>query len=60
MQQDALENYVQWALALQVFVFDAPEIAEIVLQFSRIEVIAKIVRDTQVPLDLDPAGVFRP
>ncbi len=60
MQQDALENYVQWALALQGFVFDAHETAEIVLQFSRIDIIAKSVRDTPLPLDLDPAGVFRP
>ena len=59
-QRDALENYVHAALALQGFSFDAPETAEIVLQFSRIEAIAQVVLGAELPFDLDPAAVFQP
>ena len=55
-----LEPYVRAALALQGYAFDDTEIAEIVMQFSRLEAIARTVFDYPLPFASEPAPVFRP
>jgi 1-carboxybiuret hydrolase subunit AtzG-like protein len=55
-----LEAYVRAALALQGYAFDDAEIAEIVVQFSRLETIARTVFDCPLPFASAPAPVFRP
>jgi hypothetical protein len=57
---DALESYVRAALALQGYEFDAAQIAEITLQFSRIESVARIILDWPLPFASEAAAVFRP
>ncbi|MGO9934777.1 MAG: DUF4089 domain-containing protein [Steroidobacteraceae bacterium] len=57
---DALESYVRAALALQGYEFDAERIAEITLQFSRIETIAQIILAWPLPFASEAAPVFRP
>ena len=54
------EAYVRAALALQGYGFDETQIAEIVLQFSRIEAIAQTVLDWPMPFASQSAPVFRP
>jgi hypothetical protein len=54
------EAYVRAALALQGYVFDETQIAEIVLQFSRIEAIAQTVLEWPMPFASQAAAVFRP
>jgi len=51
---------VRAALALQGYAFDDAEIAEIVMQFSRLEAIARTVFDYPLPFASEPAPVFRP
>jgi hypothetical protein len=58
--ENPLEAYVRAALALQGYTFDDAEIAEIVMQFSRLEAVARTVLDWQLPLASEPAPVFRP
>jgi hypothetical protein len=55
-----LESYVRAALALQGYVFDEAQIAEIVLQFSRLAAIAQTVFDVALPFASEAAPVFRP
>ncbi len=55
-----LEAYVRAALALQGYAFDDAEIAEIVLQFSRLDAIARTVLDWPLPFASEPAPAFRP
>ena len=55
-----LESYVRAALALQGYAFDEAQIAEIVLQFSRLEAIAQAVFDWPLPFASEAAPVFRP
>jgi hypothetical protein len=55
-----LEAYVRAALALQGYRFDEAQIAEIVVQFSRLEAIAQTVMQWPLPFASDPAPVFRP
>ena len=55
-----LESYVRAALALQGYAFDETQIAEIVLQFSRLEAIAQTVFDWPLPFASEAAAVFRP
>jgi hypothetical protein len=55
-----LESYVRAALALQGYVFDEAQIAEIVLQFSRLAAIAQSVCDFPLPFACEAAPVFRP
>jgi hypothetical protein len=55
-----LEAYVRAALALQGYRFDDAEIAEIVVQFSRLEAIARTIFDSPLPFASAPAPVFRP
>jgi Protein of unknown function (DUF4089) len=57
---NALESYVRAALALQGFEFDDAQIAEITLQFSRIESIAQIILTWPLPFGSEAAEVFRP
>jgi hypothetical protein len=51
---------VRAALALQGYVFDEAQIAEIVLQFSRLAAIAQSVCDFPLPFACEAAPVFRP
>jgi hypothetical protein len=51
---------VRATLALQGYKFDDAEIAEIVVQFSRLEAIARTVFDWPLPFASAPAPVFRP
>jgi Protein of unknown function (DUF4089) len=56
----SLESYVRAALALQGYAFDEAQIAEIALQFSRLEAIAQSVFDWPLPFASEAAPVFRP
>ena len=56
----ALEAYVRAALALQGYRFDEAQMAEVVVQFSRLEAIAHTVFDWPLPLSSEAAPVFRP
>jgi len=58
--ENPLEPYVRAALALQGYAFDEVEIAEIVVQFSRLEAIARTIFDWPLPFASEPASVFRP
>jgi hypothetical protein len=57
---DSIEPYVRAALALHGFRFDEQQIAEIVAQFSRIEVMSRTVFECPLPFASTPAPVFRP
>jgi hypothetical protein len=57
---DSLEAYVRAALALQGYAFDEARIAEIILQFSRIEAMARTVINRPLPFDAQLAPAFRP
>lgn len=54
------EAYVRAALTQQGFAFDEAQIAEILLQFSRLEATAQTVFDFSLPFGSEPAPVFRP
>jgi hypothetical protein len=54
------EAYVRAALALQGYAFEEAQIAEIVLQFSRIEAIAQTLLEWPLPVASQAAPVFRP
>jgi hypothetical protein len=47
-------------LALQGYSFGDAEIAQIVMQFSRLETISRTVFDWPLPFASEPAPVFRP
>jgi hypothetical protein len=55
-----LEAYVRAALSLQGYAFDEAQIAEIVLQFSRLEAIAKTLFEWPLPFASEAAPAFRP
>jgi len=61
---DSLRSYVRAALELQGYEFSEERIAEITLQFARIESIARVILppavDAEALPDLGPAPVFRP
>jgi len=57
---NSLEAYVRAALALQGYDFDEAQIAEIVMQFSRLEAIAQTVSQWPLPFASEAAPVFRP
>jgi hypothetical protein len=61
---DSLRTYVRAALELQGYEFSEERIAEITLQFARIESIARDILppavDADAQQDLGPAAVFRP
>jgi len=57
---DPLESYVRAALTLQGYHFDEAQIAEIVVQFSRLETIAQTVLQWTLPSASEAAPVFRP
>jgi hypothetical protein len=59
-RDNPLQAYVRAALALQGYTFDEAEIAEIVMQFSRLEAISRTVFDWPLPNASEPAPVFRP
>jgi len=60
MPNSPTEIYVRGALAVHGYVFDEAQIAEIVLQFSRIEAMAKTLLEFPLPLASQAAPVFRP
>lgn len=60
MEKSSAESQVRAALALQGYVLDEAQIAEIVLQFSRIEAIAHTVLEFSMPFASQAAPVFRP
>jgi hypothetical protein len=60
VKPDSLEAYVRAALALQGYAFDEARIAEIILQFSRIEVIARTVIDWPLPFAAQVVPALRP
>ena len=60
LSQAALENYVRVTLAMQGYAFDEAQIAEIQLQFSRINAVAQTFLQLPFPLELEAATVFRP
>jgi hypothetical protein len=60
MPNSSVEEYVRAALALQGYAFDAAQIAEIALQFSRIEAVAQTLLEFPLPLGWQAAPVFRP
>jgi hypothetical protein len=55
-----IESYVRAALALQGYEFDELQVADIILQFSRIEAIAQTVLQWPLPFASEAAPVFRP
>jgi hypothetical protein len=57
---DSVEAYVRAALALQGYAFDEGRIAEIILQFARIEVIARTVVNWPLPFAAQLVPAFRP
>ncbi len=61
---DSLRTYVRAALDLQGYRFSEESIAEITLQFARIESIARTIlppgADLNAKTDQGPAPVFRP
>ena len=59
-RDEQLESYVRAALALQGYAFDEAQIAEIVVQFSRLEAIARSVFERPLPFGSEAAPVFRP
>ena len=60
VHDNPLEAYVRATLALQGYKFGDAEIAEIVMQFSRLEAIARTVLEWPLPFASEPAPVFRP
>jgi Protein of unknown function (DUF4089) len=55
-----LESFVRAALTLQGYACDETQIAEIVLQFSRLAAIAQTVFECPLPFASEAAPVFRP
>jgi hypothetical protein len=55
-----LEAYVRATLALQGYRFDETQIAEIVVQFARLEAIAQTILQWPLPPGSEAAPVFRP
>ena len=60
MSDTSIEAYVRAALALRGYEFDEAEVAEIILQFSRIEAIAQSLLEWPLPFAAQAAPVFRP
>ena len=54
------EAYVRSALALLGYPTDEAFVARILPQFALIASIASNIVDSELPLDLEPAPVFRP
>jgi hypothetical protein len=59
-QKNPLESYVRAALELQGYRFGEAQIAEIAVQFARLEAIAQTVFDRPLPFASEAAPVFRP
>ncbi|MDQ8033861.1 DUF4089 domain-containing protein [Bordetella genomosp. 1] len=60
MTQDTIDQYVRSALLLQGFRLSEGATQEVIGQFARIDAIARSVADEVLPLELEPAPVFRP
>ena len=59
-REQALEAYVRAALELQGYEFAQARIAEIVLQFSRLEAMLEAMGQCSLPYASEAASVFRP
>lgn len=57
---NSLESYVRAALSLQGYHFDETQIAQIVVQFSRLEAIAQTIVNLPMTFASEAAPVFRP
>jgi hypothetical protein len=53
-------DYVRAALELQGYDLDEPRLVEVARQFARIDAIAQAMLDVELPLDAEPAPLFRP
>ena len=60
MTRNECEAYVRAALAIHGYRFDPDVVAELVLQFERIERIAAPLLEIELPSELESAAVFRP
>jgi hypothetical protein len=60
MANQKLQDYVRAALALQGYDFNAERTGNITAQFERIEAMAEVLFAVELPLDAEPAPVFRP
>ena len=60
MTDEQRSDYVRAALALQGYDFDNVRLAAVLGEFTRIHAIASAFVDCELPLELDPAPVFRP
>jgi hypothetical protein len=60
MTATALDAYVRSALTMQGYQFDEAQIAGIIVQFARIEGIARGFLDIALPLAAEAAPVFQP
>jgi len=60
MTDDQRLAYVRAALVLQGYELDEARTAAVLVEFARIESIAASIVDCELPLELDPAPVFRP
>jgi hypothetical protein len=54
------DTYVRATLTLQGYRFDEAQIAEIALQFSRIEAMVQTILEWPMPFGSEAATVFRP
>jgi hypothetical protein len=60
MNDQERDAYVRATLLIQGYLFSEPRVASIVAQFERIEAIAAIIVDDELPFELESASVFRP
>jgi pyrimidine deaminase RibD-like protein len=60
ISEDTLAAYVRASLALQGYALDEAQTAAVVLQFSRIALIASAFLDESGPQHAEPLAVFRP
>ena len=59
-RENPLEAYVRATLTLQGYRFDEAQIAEIAVQFARLETIAQSILQWPLPPGSEAAPVFRP
>ncbi|OZI71295.1 DUF4089 domain-containing protein [Bordetella genomosp. 12] len=59
MTQDTIDHYVRSALLLQGYALSEAATREVSLQFERIQAIAAGFADEPLPLETEPAAVYR-
>jgi Protein of unknown function (DUF4089) len=57
---ESIESYVRAALTLQGYQLDEAQIAQVTLEFSRIEAIAQLILRWPLPFTAEAAPAFRP